>query len=348
MTSAVMDPISRAASIASRMDRAHANGSRYRPESVAGHYESWFVRGNHPSRPLAFWIRHTIFAPRGRPHDAVGERWAIVFDGEVDRITAVRERVPMAECSFAADGLDARVGESVLDDTGLRGQASGDAVTMAWDLRMHGGGDPMLLLPDRMYEGSFPAAKAVVSRPLVRFAGTIDDGVQTIDVDDWLGSQNHNWGRKHTDRYAWGQVAGFDGADDVLLECSTVQLRLGPFTTPRLGVAVLRVGDETYAFTGALRALRARTRIHGLDWSLATRNADATLQVRVHAPAQRFVGLTYDDPPGGSRLCLNCKLAACELELARPGRPTLSLRTQHRAAFELVGHDVAGIPLAVC
>ena len=44
----------------------------------AGHYESWFQRANHPSRPLAFWIRYTIFCParppggcRGR---AVGDR----------------------------------------------------------------------------------------------------------------------------------------------------------------------------------------------------------------------------------------------------------------------------------
>jgi len=347
MTSAVMDPIARGPYHRSRMQRARANGSRYRPDSATGHYESWFLRGNHPSRPLAFWIRYTVFAPRGRPHDAVGERWAIVFDGENERTTAVRERVPMAQCSFAAEGLDVRLGDAVLDDDGLRGRARGTGVTLAWDLRMHGGGAPLLLLPERMYEGSFPAAKTVVPRPLVRFTGTIDDGGHGLVVDDWLGSQNHNWGRKHTDRYAWGQVAGFDGVDDALLECSTAQLKLGPLWTPRLGVAVLRLGDETYAFTGVLRALRARTRVHGLDWSLATHSGDAALRVHLHAPVQRFVGLLYDNPPGGTKLCLNCKLAACELELERRGLPTLSLRTEHRAAFELLGHERAGIPLAV-
>jgi hypothetical protein len=329
------------------MDRARANGSRFRPDSATGHYESWFVRGNHPSRPLAFWIRYTIFSPRGRPHDAVGERWAITFDGEAERITAVRERVPLSQCSFAAESLDVHIGDAALDDSGLIGRARGDAATIAWDLRMNGGAAPLLLLPERMYDGSFPAAKALVPRPLVRFAGTIDDGVHAIDVDEWLGSQNHNWGRKHTDRYAWGQVAGFDGVDEALLECSTVQLKLGPISTPPLGVAVLRLGDETYAFTGVLRALRARTHVHGLEWSLATHNGDMALRMRMHAPAARFIGLTYDDPPGGSKLCLNSKLAACELELERRGAPTLLVRTDHRAAFELVGHDVAGIPLAV-
>jgi hypothetical protein len=329
------------------MDRARANGCRYSAGLDRGHYESWFLRGNHPTRPLAFWIRYTIFAPRGRPDDAVGELWAIAFDGETEEIRAVRERVPMRECSFARDRLDVRIGDAVLDDDGLRGVARDDATTISWQLRIDGGGAPVLLLPERMYEGALPAAKVVVPRPLARFSGMIDAGTRAFAVDGWLGSQNHNWGRRHTDRYAWGQIAGFDGDDSAFLECSTARLRFGPLWTPPLTVAVLRLGDETLSFTGVMRAVRARGRVQGLDWSLTTQRDDARLSVRLHAPALRFVGLMYDDPPGGARLCLNCKLAACELELVRSGAPTLALRTAHRAAFELVGHDVTGIPVAV-
>ena len=50
------------------MDRNRCNSPRHDSESrdsSPGHYESWFLRGNHPSRPLAFWIRYTIFHPRG-------------------------------------------------------------------------------------------------------------------------------------------------------------------------------------------------------------------------------------------------------------------------------------------
>ena len=36
-------------------------------------------------------------------------------------------------------------------------------------------------------------------------------------LERWIGSQNHNWGRKHTDSYAWGQVAGFDDAPQTFL-----------------------------------------------------------------------------------------------------------------------------------
>ena len=40
------------------------------PTTRDGHYESFFQRANHPSRPLAFWIRYTALIPRGAP-DAV-------------------------------------------------------------------------------------------------------------------------------------------------------------------------------------------------------------------------------------------------------------------------------------
>jgi hypothetical protein len=56
------------------------NAARYAPGMATGHYESWFQRANDPSGSRAFWIRYTIFAPRDRPADAVGELWAIVFE----------------------------------------------------------------------------------------------------------------------------------------------------------------------------------------------------------------------------------------------------------------------------
>lgn len=69
------------------------NACRYQPGQTAGHYESYFVRANHPRRALAFWIRYTIFAPHGRPADAVGQLWAIWFDGESGQLAAVRKSV---------------------------------------------------------------------------------------------------------------------------------------------------------------------------------------------------------------------------------------------------------------
>lgn len=75
------------------MIRSNFNVLRYEG-GTTGHYESYFQRANHPTRKLGFWIRYTLFSPKGRPQDAVGELWANYFDGERQRITPVKVVVP--------------------------------------------------------------------------------------------------------------------------------------------------------------------------------------------------------------------------------------------------------------
>lgn len=328
------------------------NASRYRPGAAEGFYESWFQRANHPQRPLAFWIRYTIFVPRGRPQDAEGELWAIAFDGEAGRVTAVREAHPIAGCEFAAQGLGARIGSAVLDAQGLEGRAASWGHALAWNLRFAGGGAPLLLLPERLYAGGFPKAKALVARPNAVFDGTLTVDGATVAVDGWRGSQNHNWGSRHTDRYAWGQVAGFDDAPDAFLECTTARVRLGPawspVWSPWMTLLVLRAGGREYALNGIGQALRARGGYRYFEWEFDTAAAGVRIRGRIHAPREAFVGLTYGNPPGGAKTCLNCKIAACELVLERPGMPPMALRTAHRAAFEiLTGATDHGVPVVV-
>ena len=64
------------------------NSCRFDSSDTGGHYESYFQRANHPIRPFAFWIRYTIFSPKGRKGAAMGELWGIYFDGEAGQITA--------------------------------------------------------------------------------------------------------------------------------------------------------------------------------------------------------------------------------------------------------------------
>src|SRR5512144_2983245 len=105
--------------------RDHWNGARYEPGMTIGHYESWFQRANDASGRRAFWIRYTIFAPRGRPNDAVGELWAIAFDREGARgargarIVAVKQVHPINTCAFARDRLDVAIGAARLDGGAL-------------------------------------------------------------------------------------------------------------------------------------------------------------------------------------------------------------------------------------
>src|SRR5688500_7653269 len=96
--------------------RSAWNRCRHDPARSAGHYESYFQRANHPTRPLGFWIRYTIFSPEGRPRDAVGELWAIWFDGERGKVIAVKSVVPFAHCRFDRTCLSVQVGEARLNE----------------------------------------------------------------------------------------------------------------------------------------------------------------------------------------------------------------------------------------
>jgi hypothetical protein len=326
--------------------RAAWNAARFAPGERGGHYESWFQRANHPSRPLAFWIRYTIFCPRARPEAAQGELWAIWFDGEESRGVAAKQEIPIARCRFSRERLEARIGEAELDERSLRGAASGGGRRIGWQLDYAGDEPPLLLLPSALYERSLPRAKALVGSPNARFDGWLEADGERIAIDGWRGSQNHNWGSRHTDRYAWGQVAGFDDAPEVFLECSTARLRIGPIWTPWLTLMVLREDGRELALNSLLGAARARAQLDGLRWSFDTSGPGLRVQGRFEAAAASFVGLRYPNPPGGEKICLNTKLASCELVIREAGGAPRTLRTRSRAAFEqLVDQPAAGVPV---
>ncbi len=326
------------------MDRTSANLPRHQTQSSTGHYESWFQRGNHPSRPLAFWIRYTIFHPRGGT--PVGELWGIWFDGETNQIFAAKQTWPWARCRFGSAALDITIGESRLRDGELSGHAQGGGNMLEWSLQYAGGQEPLLLLAEPLYSAPLPRAKVLVGTPGARYSGSFVVNGTAHAIEQWPGSQNHNWGSKHTDRYAWGQVAGFDEAPDAFLECATAKLRFGPLWTPWLTSVVLRLDGQQYAINSIIRAARAKASIEHFDWQFQAHDEKAEIHCRMHAPRARFVGLTYGNPPGGTKTCLNTKLASCELTLTRRGQPPRQLHSAHRAAFEILTDDVDhGVPI---
>lgn len=313
-------------------------GCRYDSASPEGHYESYFLRANHPTTASAFWIRYTLFSPKGRPEDALGELWAIAWDAETGRTTAVKTERPLGECAFGKRMLSVLVGASRLDEHGAAGEASSRGHHVAWDLSFSRDEAPLLLIPSRLYDGGFPKAKMMVLAPNARFSGTVTvDGVR-MAIDDWGGSVNHNWGRAHTDEYAWGQVAGFDGAPGSFLEVGTGRIRLGGRVyTPRSTPLVLRTGDgETIAVNTLFQSVRTRASYTFFDWTFHARARGVSVRGRVSAPRSAFVGLTYPNPPGGAKTCLNSKIARCEITLERASRPPLTLVSERRAAFEIL------------
>jgi hypothetical protein len=317
------------------MDRDTANGCR-QPDGAPGHYESWFNRANHPTKPLAFWIRYTIFAPKNRPDDAIGEVWAMFFDGEKGTINAVKEVFPLHTCSFARHGIDVQIGDCTLNGSAMKGQAALHGSNMSWELNYTSPEPPLLFFKPWMYKGGFPKAKALVGSPLSIWTGKVRSDGQEIDIDGWIGSQNHNWGIKHTDQYAWGQVAGFDDAPNSFLEVSTARIKLGPFWTPWFTLMVLRHEGQEYRLNSLRGAVRAKGSYEFFDWNFDAKRKGLRIQGGITATPQQFVGLPYGNPPGGVKTCLNSKIAACRITLTRPDGSEVRLATKNRAAFEIL------------
>lgn len=330
------------------MQPEQANRLRHRSGSASGHYESYFIRANHASRSLAFWIRYTLFSPAGQPQQAQGELWAIVFDGERGRHVAVKQAWPLTSCRFDAHALAIDVPTAQLGHGHAQGTCESAGHRIGWDLRFAHGQSPLLLLPARLYDGAFPKAKSLVSRPLARFDGTLKVNGEMVAVQGWIGSQNHNWGRQHTDRYAWGQVSGFDGGhDESFLEVASAKLKVGPLWTPWITPIVLRHRGREHRLNALGRSLRARVSVQGFDWRFRSHSDDLRVNGRIHAEPGAFVGLRYANPPGGIKQCLNSKIAHAELTLDHADGTRETLTSRQRAAFELLGNDADhGVPMS--
>lgn len=330
-------------------DTKELNWTRYKPGQPRGHYESFFQRANHPTRPLAFWIRYTIFSPTGHPEKAIGELWAMFFNGETGDHVAVKEEYPLSACRFEPDGFGAQVGGAVLAPGKLKGTCAARSHTLSWDLAYEGDQPPILFLPRSMYEGNFPKAKSFIGVPMAVYDGSVSVDGKSFDVQKWVGSQNHNWGSRHTDYYAFGQVAGFDDAPDSFLEVVSARLKFGPVWTPMLTPLVLRHRGQEHAFVRLPQTLRARGRFRYFHWEFGAENHAVKIAGEISAPREAFVGLTYYNPPGGIKHCLNSKLASCRLTVtdkSTGGQETL--KAQHRTAFEILTDDrTHGVPIRV-
>lgn len=320
--------------------RHQANFTRYRPGQLTGHYESFFVRANHPTRPLAFWIRYTIFSPHRQPEQAIGELWAILFDGDTGHHVAVKKEVPFKQCAFKTDEFSITVGDARLEPGRLIGVVASIDHTLGWNLTFAGKSPPLFLLPLNMYTARLPKAKSLVPMPMAVFSGSIVVDGETIDVSDWVGSQNHNWGAKHTDLYAWGQVAGFDNAPDSFLEVATARLKIGPVWTPFITPIVLRHCGEEIALNALMQTIGAKASFDYFTWHFRSETEAVSIEGTIEAPREAFVGLNYRNPPGGVKHCLNTKIAACKLKITRKRSGAVeTLSTQHRAAFEILTDD---------
>jgi hypothetical protein len=322
------------------------NALRFRAPA-GGHVESYFVRANHPTRPLALWLKATVLA-RADASEPVAELWAIWFDGERERVWAAKRSVLFADAEF--DGS----GRIELGRARFRFDAAGESCgtlerageTLGWDLRWQAApgplGEPLCLLPlERMVDGPFPRSKLLTPFPLIRLRGWLELDGERIEVDDWLGMQGHNWGREHAWEYAWGQCHFCDagGRPFCSVEGFSARIRMAGLVTPLLSGMVVRREHREYRFDRMFDWWRQHATIGELRWTLQMRGPQGEAWLEMSARPEELVCLGYHNPDGRVSHCYNSKLARVRLRVNPINEEGFSCASEHGGALELLRNE---------
>ena len=311
----------------------------------APYYESRFIRANDPGRARALWMRSTLLLPTaGVP---VADSWVMLFDPDVSGNRALKQSHPIDLADYRNEPWIARIGATVIDDRSACGSIGVGGRSARWDLQIAPGTEaPVKLLTDRGYKAKFPTAKTMVRHPLARFDGGVELDDVRFDVNVWTGSVNHNWGRRHTPAYAFGQVCGFDGAPRSSLEVVTAHAAVGPVKLPAATLLVLRHDGREVAVRSVLATRNTHGEYRPFHWSFGARVDDVDLDGEITAQPTDVIGLTYTDTDGESKYCYNSALATCRIHLSGRGIDAVELTATRRAMFEILTDTrVPSVPL---
>jgi hypothetical protein len=298
-----------------------------------GHYESYYLRAVHPTRPRGVWIRYTVsVAPGGQPG---GELWFTFFDRDAPRPRAVR----MAAGEPTTDGgAWIRLDGSTFGEAGIVGEVRSTECSASWSLRSTSAEPPLQHLPrDWMYRARLPRTKLLSLTPATVLDGTLEVDGESISVAGWPGMLGHNWGEQHAAQWIWLHGLAFEGAGpDSWLDVAVARVRLGPITTPWIANGAVSLGGVRIPLGGLAR----RVAVVADDDHCVLRlpGRDGTVTATAAAPAGAFVEWDYAGPEGSGHRVVNCSVADLAVRVERSGESPVELTAPHRAAYELGGH----------
>ena len=106
---------------------------------------------------------------------------------------------------------------------------------------------------------------------------------------------------------------------------------------------VLRHKGREYRLNSLMRSFRAKATFDYFHWRFSSEDEAVAIDGSISASREDFVGLTYYNPPGGIKHCLNTKIAGCRLKITQKQEEGANsvevLETGSRAAFEILTDD---------
>lgn len=326
------------------------NAPRFDPAARKGHVESWFLKANDAAGERAIWIKATIYAADTEPERPLAEGWFVAFDRRsgATKIVALKLSRPFAEASFRRDGFGVSIGRADERLAWTAGRLDGAfrdrSHAAAFSLAYEGDGAPVAPFPfAAMYAGRFPKQKLLTPMPDARVTGEVTLDGERWELGGWRGMQGHNWGRGHSDRYAWAHVNQWDTPEPVVLEGFSGQVKLGPWTTPLTTIVCVRHRGVAYDFNAPRDLLRATGDVTLRRWDFACEGRHGIVEGSIEASSDEMAGLYYPTPDGAMTYCLNSKLARARVHFQPRGRAPMTL-TSRAAALEIgtrdAGHGV--------
>ncbi len=300
--------------------------------SQKGFYESFFMRGNHPTDGLAFWIRFTFLrTQQSNFNNAI--LWFVWFDQKKNKILPFKKVIPIENCKVQQNPFLLHFDNSFL----TADESIGEIKNIAWKLRFSTESHPSFLLPKYFYKLPFPKAKSITIHPQTYFDGSICIDGKKINISQWQGSLNHNWGRKHTDAYAWGQVCGFDENENIYFEIISGVIKFGQIESPVSTLAVLRIENQDYYCNQITSWFTQKGKYNQNNWQFHVETSEIEISGEIHSEDQEQIALWYPDTDGTRKVCFNSKIAQCTLEIKiKKERRHFQLKSKNRAAFEIL------------
>ena len=288
---------------------------RWMPDVEGGFYESHFIKVNLLAERAAFWWKFTVLQPLPGGGPARFEVWAIFFDvADPSRSCAARETFGAVDVSVARDRLRCVYGRSVLEHGHTSGELGG---RFTWNVRWTPGETSYRHFPSEgMYTGPFPKTKALSPALSSPFEGTATVDGRTFTLRGDPGMQGHNWGKNHAEQWVWTHCNAFGDDPRLVFEAVSSRIKLGPVTSPFLTILHVEDGkDEPLTVNGYTQLVRTTSDLDGLRWRFRGHDGPRGVEGVFSAPADRFVGVTYEDPNGRKTSCLNSKIADADLRI---------------------------------
>lgn len=321
------------------------------PSGRDHHVESFFFKANDPQRRRALWTKLTLFA-NGK--ESYGETWAILFDADSGRHRAAKNRWGLEEVNIDPARGGVAIGSCIAEEGAgtahTRGLVTADDFSLSWDLRLDDELGPYRHLPaDWLYRSRITGYKLLSPHPCAAVSGRVEiwpgpaEGSerQMIAVDGWRGMQGHNWGRRHTERYAWSHCNLFEeraqAGEASFFEGFWARARIAGL--PRaVSMGRLVIRGRAYRFDTWRNLRGGRGEVTPTSWRFALDGPDGRLCGVVEGRPDDTVGLVYANPIGPPAHCLNTKIAELTLTLnPRQGEP-ITLHSD-KAALEVTQLD---------